>query len=173
MDQHLQRASEALWLAAGTLTIDRLTARPSSDKWTIAQILEHLSRAFAGTAEGARRVLAKGHPTARALDAGARLRIFVVVECGYLPTGRKAPNMTLPVGADPATVLSDAIDNLRRMDAALHETARVFGAGVKLMDHPILGPLSTRQWRRFHWIHTRHHVRQIVARAGQSSALPS
>ena len=168
MDPDLQRAHDALQQSAGRLTIDQLTVRPGPGSWTIAQILEHLSRAFSGTAEGARRVLANGHPTARALDVRARLRIFVVVDCGYLPTGRKAPKVTLPVGADPATVLWETMESLRLMDEALEVAAAAFGDRVKLMDHPILGPLSTRQWRRFHWIHTRHHVRQIVARVGET-----
>jgi hypothetical protein len=51
------------------------------------------------------------------------------------------------------------------MDLALDGAAARFGARVKLMNHPIIGPLSVRQWRRFHWVHTRHHVRQIIARS--------
>jgi hypothetical protein len=113
--------------------------------------------------------MTKGQPAARRADLPSVLRTFVVVECGYLPTGTKAPKMTMPVGADPATALSVAVDRLRQMDAALDEAAAKFGPGVKLMDHPILGPLSIRQWRRFHWIHTRHHARQILARVGGRS----
>lgn len=170
MDRHLQRAHDALQHAAGRLTLEQLTVRPAPGAWTIAQILEHLSRAFSGTAEGARRVVAKDQPTARSVDLRAGVRIFLVVECGYLPSGRQAPKSTLPVGVDPAEALPQAIDNLRAMDAALEAAAATFGARVRLMDHPILGPLSARQWRRFHWIHTRHHVRQIVSRVGDSSA---
>jgi hypothetical protein len=163
MDRYLQRADAALHQCAGGLSLEQLTRRPS-DKWTIAEILEHLARAFSGTEAGAHRALARGRPAASTADLSAVFRIWVVVECGYLPAGRPAPAMTLPQGIDPGTALVTAIDSLRRMDAALNAAAAQFGAGVKLMDHPILGPLSTRQWRRFHWVHTRHHVRQIRAR---------
>jgi hypothetical protein len=31
-----------------------------------------------------------------------------------------------------------------------------------VLDHLILGPLTAAQWRKFHWIHGRHHVKQIL-----------
>jgi hypothetical protein len=164
MHRRLEGAQEALRRCAGALTIDQLTEKPAPGKWTIAEILEHLTRAFAGTAEGARRTVAGGRPTARVPDLGSRFRTFVVVECGYLPPGRNAPKMTLPRGADPATVFADAIRALQEMDDALAAAAAKFGSRVRLMDHPIIGPLSVRQWRRFHWVHTRHHARQIERR---------
>ena len=164
MDRYLQRAHDALQQATDGLSFEHLTARSIEGKWTIAEIVEHLSRAFSGTAEGVRRVLVKGNPTSRPADLRGRVRTFVVVQCGYLPTGRKAPKMTTPVGADPATIVAMALDHLRQMDEALSAAAAAFGDRVKLMDHPILGPLSTRHWRKFHWIHTRHHVRQINER---------
>jgi hypothetical protein len=163
MDRHLQRAHDALQRAAGTLTLDELRARPSS-KWTIAEILEHLSRAFFHSTAGAQRTLSAGKPMARPAGLRNRVRQFVVIECGYLPTGFESPQMVVPVGIDPATALSAATDNLRQMDAALDQAAARFGVNVKLMDHPIIGALSVRQWRKFHWVHTRHHVRQIQDR---------
>jgi hypothetical protein len=36
-----------------------------------------------------------------------------------------------------------------------------FGSRIKVLDHPILGPLSIDQWRRFHLVHGLHHVKQI------------
>jgi hypothetical protein len=51
------------------------------------------------------------------------------------------------------------------MDVALDEAELRFGPSVPLMDHPVLGPLTIDQWRTFHWVHTRHHARQIGDRA--------
>ena len=60
--------------------------------------------------------------------------------------------------------LRHALDNVRLMDEALAHAAAQFGTRVKILDHPILGPLNIRQWRKFHWVHTRHHARQIRQR---------
>ncbi|MGZ4836286.1 MAG: DUF1569 domain-containing protein [Terriglobales bacterium] len=35
------------------------------------------------------------------------------------------------------------------------------------MDHPFLGPLTADEWRKFHWVHGRHHTRQIRERIGK------
>ncbi len=163
MDRHLQRAHDALQQAAGTLTLDQLSARPPG-KWTIAEILEHLSKTFYYTTAGAEKTLAAGTPTARPASLRKRARQFIVIDCGYLPTGIEAPKLVVPVGIDPATALPEATDNLRQMDAALDKAAARFGANVKLMNHPIVGALSVRQWRKLHWVHTRHHLRQIRKR---------
>jgi hypothetical protein len=47
------------------------------------------------------------------------------------------------------------------MDALLAQCAARFGARSKVLDHPILGPFSIAQWRKFHLVHGRHHVKQI------------
>lgn len=164
MHSYLQRAHDALRTCAGTLTLDQLRAQPPG-KWTIAEILEHLARAFSGTTAGAQRTMTTGVVSASPAGPRHRVRAFVVVTCAYLPTGRAAPKSVIPVGIDPAIALATALDNLEKMDAALSEAAARFGERAKLMDHPIIGPLSTRQWRKFHWVHTRHHARQIAARA--------
>ena len=168
MDPHLQRAHDALQQCAVNLTLAQLTVRPPR-KWTIAEILEHLALAFSGTAAGAQRAVTKGHGSSRSPDLRSWFRAFVVIECGYFPTGVDAPKSVVPVGIDPATALPLAIRNLRDMDVALAEAATRFGARVRLMNHPIIGPLSVRQWRRFHWVHTRHHVQQIVSRTSAYS----
>src|SRR5687767_892873 len=116
MNDYLQRAHEALSESAGSLTLDQLTARPPG-KWTIGEILEHLSRAFSHTSTGAQRAIAAGQPSARPRDARSRFRAFVVVRCGYLPTGVESPKMVMPVGIDPALALSTAVAELRRMHA--------------------------------------------------------
>ena len=166
MNRFLQRSHDALQESAGQLTLEQLTARPPG-KWTVGEILEHLSRAYSHTTTGARRALAEGRPLLRPTDFAARLRGFVVVECGYLPTGVQSPKMVVPIGIDPATALTVATDALREMDRALDEAAARFGSRANLMNHPIIGPLSVCRWRRFHWVHTRHHVRQIIARSSR------
>ena len=164
MHQYLQRADDALKACAGRLTLEQLTM-PLAGKWTIAEILEHLSRTYSHTANGAQRAVTENKSLSRPGGLRSTFRAFVVVECGYLPSGIQSPKMVLPVGIDPATALSVATENLREMDRALADAAERFGTRSKLMNHPIIGSLSVRQWRRFHWVHTRHHVRQIVYRA--------
>jgi hypothetical protein len=162
-DPTLRRVDELLRRAAMGLSVEQLTARQPG-KWSIADILDHLGRTFSGTALGAHRALDAGRPLARRPTLRERLAIAAVIEVGYFPTGRKSPKIAEPIGVDPADVLTQTLEHLQAMDGALNRAAERFGPTVKFLDHPIIGPLSIRQWRRFHWIHTRHHVRQIEAR---------
>jgi hypothetical protein len=88
----------------------------------------------------------------------------------FLPGGRKAPKGTVPEGLEVAKVLPAAEQAIRDMDAAISECESRFGGGVRVADHPILGPLRAQQWRRFHMAHCRHHMKQIAALRGNATA---
>jgi hypothetical protein len=130
-------------------------------RWSIAEIVEHLQRAYSGTAKGFERILETGSPLATPLSLRQHLRIFVVVSVGYFPPGREAPKHVLPTGqVELDAALDAARDSLQRLDRAADAARRRFGA-MKVLDHPILGAFTVDQWHRFHWVHTRHHERQI------------
>jgi len=75
--------------------------------------------------------------------------------------GRKAPKQTAPRGLAPETVRAEVVQKLEAMDGIIAQCESRFGHG-KVLDHPILGPLTAAQWRKFHWIHGHHHVKQIL-----------
>ena len=86
MHQYIQRANDALKACAGRLTLEQLTM-PLAGKWTIAEILEHLSRTYSHTAAGAQRAVTENRSLSRPGGLRSMFRAFVVVECGYLPSG--------------------------------------------------------------------------------------
>jgi Protein of unknown function (DUF1569) len=130
-------------------------------KWCVAQILEHLSLTYSGTEGVMRKIVASGACKATRPSVRQRLGIFVVLDLGFLPGGREAPDRVVPRSANPDTVVRVMHDNLIAMDCALSECERCFGGRVKVVDHPVLGALTVPQWRRFHAVHGRHHLRQI------------
>lgn len=133
-------------------------------KWSVAEIVEHLQRAYLGTAKGFERCLEKGAPIATAPSLKQRLQGFAVVSLGYFPVGRESPKHIIPTGElDLHAVLDAARRDLSRLDAAAVRTREQFG-GAKVVDHPILGAFSVDQWLKFHLVHTRHHEKQIRAR---------
>jgi hypothetical protein len=159
MDSCLERTLAEIQRAAGGMSPEQLAWHPV-DKWSTAQILEHLSLAFAGTAKGMDRAMTAGivSPKRTIKD---RLAVLVVVRCGYMPSGRQAPKGTVPGPGDPQNILATIVANLTAMDAALTRVENAMGRKV-LLQHPILGPLTIAQWRKFHWVHTAHHMKQIV-----------
>jgi hypothetical protein len=143
---------------------DKRGATRVGGRWSIAEIIEHLDRTFTGTSKGLERCLQAGAPRVTADTFSIRIRRWWVVTLGRFPTGIPAPRHVLPSGE---LLLSDVIArssaHLAEMDAALARAVERFGADA-VMDHPILGPFTAAQWARFHYVHTRHHCRQIAAR---------
>jgi uncharacterized protein DUF1569 len=160
MDSYLKQLEESISAATAGVTAEQLTWHPQG-KWSTAEILEHLLLTYTGTVRGFQRCLQADKPLATAPTWKHRLRTFVLLKLEYFPQGREAPAPTRPKGTPPEVVLSSLRENIRAMDEIIAACAQKFGERVKLVDHPILGPLTAREWRKFHWIHARHHMRQI------------
>jgi Protein of unknown function (DUF1569) len=161
VNNYLQRAKDAIAEVTRGMSAEQLTKHPEG-KWCAAEILEHLDRVYSTCIPHLQKCLDRGSPTATRPTVWQRLATGLVVDFGYLPSGRKAPEFAVPKGAAADQLLRDIPVHLAAMDRVLEECARRFGARRKLANHVILGPLSVEQWRKFHWVHTRHHVKQIA-----------
>jgi hypothetical protein len=155
--------------AAEGMSVDEL-ARHAEGKWSAAEILEHLLITYTATTAGLRKALAKGRPLGSRPTPKQRLFQTVVLDVGYFPHGRQAPAMTLPKGLEPAHVLRAVEQALPDMDAAIAQCEEKYGKGTKVADHPVLGPLTAQQWRKFHFVHARHHMKQVMALRGGATA---
>lgn len=142
------------------LTAEELSRQPEG-KWSIAEILEHLSLTYSGTKLGLDRCLQSGKPSGHVPSASDRVRAFVVTRLGYLPNGREAPAATRPKGRPVDEIRQDFVKKITSMEESIAESERRFGRSAKVLDHPFLGPFTSSEWRRFHSVHGRHHLRQI------------
>ena len=143
---------------------DECRTRRDPKQWSVVEILEHLTRAYSGTAKGFERCVEKGVSLATGATARQRLQQLVLISFGYFPAGREAPKHILPTGElDLAAVLDAVRRDLARLDESGARARQALGTG-KMLDHPILGALTVDQWMKFHEVHTRHHARQIQQR---------
>jgi hypothetical protein len=161
MDSSLEELSNALRSAAGGMSSQQLRWHPDG-KWCAGEILEHLYLTYTGTIKGFQKVLAANKPLTTRATLRQRLRRSVVIGLGHMPEGRKAPANTVPKGLPPETVRDDICAKIAAMDAAITECEARFGRKVRLLDHPILGPLTATQWRKFHLVHGLHHHKQLL-----------
>lgn len=141
-------------------------------KWSVAQTVEHLDLTYTSNIQGLERRLQKGAPAPRQVTLRQRLRRGVITRLGYFPTGISAPQAVIPRGRRFAELSAVIEPHLLVLDQRLKDVARAFGTRRPVLNHPIMGPFSVADWRRFHWVHTRHHLRQIHARSqvrGQKS----
>lgn len=137
-------------------------------KWSCAQIMEHLRLSYTGTTKGLQRLVHAGQPQTKPPTLSDRMRAIAVTRLGFMPKGRVSPANLTPQQGLELDALRRFYDALVAMDATLADAERRFGNKVKLLDHPFLGPLDVRQWRKFHRVHARHHLRQMMQRVRET-----
>jgi len=167
MDSYLKRLRQELEDAIRGVSPNRMAQAPPG-KWGAAQILEHLYLTYKGTNRGVEKCLEQDAPLATQSTFKQRIAKLLVVDLGYMPGGRPAPERATPRGMPPEEVQQAVAPELEKMASRLDDCERRFGAATKIVDHPFLGPLTAREWRKFHWVHGRHHARQMRERIGKS-----
>ena len=141
-----------------------VSVRRDPGKWSVVEIVEHLTRAYSGTAKGFERCVEKNAPLATSATLKQRVQRFALINLGYFPEGRQAPKHIIPTGELDLHAVIDAVRrDLARLDDAAIKTKQALGPG-KMLDHPILGALTVDQWLKFHVVHTEHHAKQISQR---------
>ena len=169
MKDDLEVLREELELALGGLDAEQTQLRPvgALDKWSIQQIVGHLLRTYAATEMALEARIIKGQPTKAKATLMQRAGQYLVLQAGYFPTGRVAPEaVRAPVGeqAAPSGILLSQIESaLSGMNGKLVATEALFGSRHRAVNHMALGPLNVDQWAKFHLAHGRHHIKQIVA----------
>jgi hypothetical protein len=163
MDAHLKQALDAIEQATVNLTAEQI-GRPVPGKWSVAEILDHLRLAFEANARALERVTESGQPRARRPRAVEWLARTCVIDIGYFPRAR-APEQTTPgKSVPPGQIVDAARQALVAVDAALTKAAARFGEHTPIVNHPYFAQLTVHQWRKFHWRHTAHHMKQVRER---------
>jgi hypothetical protein len=154
--------------AVNAVPADRRDIRPAADRWSVANVLQHLALAESGIA----RVFAKRVAEARANGVGPdpdSTSILWTMDVHSLLDRRtrlESPTPIVPgseVGSDEAARLFD--DAHQRLRAAI---AAADGVALDRVSHPhpILGPLNLYQWGIFAAAHEMRHAAQIRELAG-------
>jgi len=133
-------------------------------KWSASLTLEHLLLTFTATTKGTLKAMQAREPRCRHITWRDRFGKIYVLGLGRFPGGIKAPKNLAPQQGLQGNNLRQFNDGLVAMDATLNDAERRFGKKTRILDHPLLGPLTAEEWRRFHQVHAEHHFRQIAAR---------
>ncbi len=159
----LQEALEEIDATTAGMDEAQLRYRPEG-KWCAAEVLEHLALTYELTIRGAERVLAAGKNLGDEPTVMQRMMHLVVLDLKHFPRGRKSPEMVEPQGQLGGLETVQRIrTGLITMDQKLAECREKLGTTGRVMNHPILGPLTNEQWCTFHYVHAKHHMKQIRA----------
>jgi hypothetical protein len=157
-----QQIRDAIIRSTDGLTEQEMRNHPEG-KWDAAAILEHLALTYGSTARVMQKCLREGRPLATSATFRHRMARGVVLRFSFIPKGRKAPKQVVPSGIGGKEALEMIYSNLEKMDEAFAQCEQSFGTRCKIADHPVLGPIPISGWRKFHVLHTRHHMKQIDA----------
>lgn len=136
-----------------------LTAKPGTDKWSVAQVITHLAIAE----ESALAYLWKkhGHGAHKTVPFTAELRMAALRTALKLPLKFKAPAVVATVPATPYSVAIVRWEKVRLELRNVYETLPDELLGHDLFKHPIAGKFDLIQSVRFMHDHIRHHEKQI------------
>ena len=159
--------------AVEPLTDEQHAFRTSSERWNVAEIVEHLSIVEGRVARMLGVMLAKMEPTS-ARSEGSPFETVSLAE--FVERSRtekyQAPDEIRPKGA----ALQDSLARLRESRDALRElrarVERVDGTRARF-PHPVWGPLDLYQWLAFVGAHEQRHLAQIEALKETMSATHS
>ena len=163
MDAFLAKALGEIDRSAGHLEPGAI-ARPADGRWSIADIMEHLTLAFRLNRAALEKTLATGEPRARRPGLVQWIGRVIVINIGHFPRA-EAPEKTWPQQSiAPERSVAALREALVALDGTLTRVSDRFGEHLMVANHPYFAGLTVGQWRKFHWRHTVHHMRQVRER---------
>jgi hypothetical protein len=169
VDANLKIATSAIEAATGRLTVEQI-GRRIPGKWSVAEILEHVTLGAMLTVEALEKALASGDTKARRPTLFQRLARVLVLDLGYFPRADAPANVTPRGSFAPEQSRGAALAAMAAVDSALARAADRFGEGTPLLKHPYFAALTVPQWRKFFWRHTVHHMRQVRRRTREGAS---
>ena len=166
---YLAEAAKGVSHAVYGLSEEQWRYRTALDRWSIAEVLEHLALLEELFGNRLVRQLRDAPATPRARDASAEdFRLRAMVSDRTITStapGReslaRAPRPITPTGAwSPA----ESLERFRAGRARTAEFLRTSSAGLRerMMEHPALGSLDGYQWVLFLAAHSVRHTKQIL-----------
>ncbi len=137
--------------------------RAPAGKWNIAQILQHLSIGVDLVGATFERRVLRTDMRRRSTPGQAVLR-HLVLGLRTIPRGLKAPRGAEPSERpDPELIQAQFRMGVERLRAFVEDWP-IERQESLFVRHPLLGDLNLPEWVRFHYLHSRHHARQIAQR---------
>jgi hypothetical protein len=170
----LDRSRDSLRAAVELVAAPLRRERPGADRWSTAEVLEHLSiveRIITGR-------IAEALDAARvgglADEAGTRSPLPDAIEARMADRGnkREAPEPSRPTGALDAGAAWDAVESGHARLRTLIADADGLALSLVTVAHPVFGSMTVYQWIELMAAHEARHTEQIreIARALAGSA---
>ena len=173
----LDRSRAELGAAVESIAVGLRQQRPAADRWSTAEVLEHLSlveRLITGRMVDAI-ASARGRGLAAETAARAPLPDAIETRMADRSNRRNAPEASIPTGTVDAGAALRAIEEGHYRLRALAGDVDGLALGEVTFEHPFFGPMTVYQWIELMAAHELRHTEQIreIARAVTATTHPS
>jgi hypothetical protein len=162
----IDRTRARLFQSVEALTAEQQGFRPAPDRWSVAQLCDHLSIVEGNVLKLLGKVLAKAEeagappPTSDAPFAPVSIEEFVERTRGVK---LDAPEAVRPADTRPVEESLAALRDSRAALHALRPRLERLDAHALRFPHPAWGPLNLYQWLLFLGAHEARHLDQVEA----------
>jgi hypothetical protein len=163
--EHIDHTRARLLAAVEGLSEEQQSFSPAPDRWSVAQLCEHLSIVEGNVATLLDKLLAKAEESG---TGGATSGAFEPISIEEFVERSRVVKFEAPERIRPTGALSvaDSLARLSESRAALHalrpRVERADGRALRF-PHPAWGPLDLYQWLLFVGAHEDRHLAQIEA----------
>jgi hypothetical protein len=153
---------ERLRSLVSQLTPESMSTLPDGEKWTIAQIIEHIAMVDESTIKICAKLLKKSE------EAGHASNGEVMISDGFLQKGVEiaalkveAPSFVQPTGERTIVESMAKLDENGERLAAMRTQFESVGGTEFKFPHPFFGEISAQEWLALKGGHEHRHIKQI------------
>lgn len=145
-----------------SLSEEQLNSKPEGEKWSVAQIVEHVTIVNGGALRICSKLLGKGEAAGKSNDGSVSISPGFI-EAGSSAVGQKleAPEMVRPINNVPIADSIAKLDEQQAQYAELKEKFQKIDGVEAKFPHPYFGDLSAQEWLVLSGAHEIRHLKQI------------
>jgi hypothetical protein len=156
---YLAQTREGVIAATRGLSEAQLKFKPAPDRWSVAEVVEHLALIEDFIHQGIFDKLPAAPAPSAAFDA-KKVDATVLAAVPDRSTKFQAPEFAVPTGRwTPAEALDHFLAGRTQTVAFLKSTADLRG---HILNHPVFGPMDGYEWILAIAAHTERHTKQIL-----------
>jgi hypothetical protein len=170
MLRHLDENRAVLRAAVDGVPRNVRETRPAPDRWSVAEVLEHLTRVETGLTRLLTKRLAEADASNAFLPDAETSSVVATINNELLVDRRHkiiASDRVAPTGEMSSDAAWAALENSRQHLKALVSSYEGRDISSVMLPHPVLGPINAFQWFVFIGTHEARHALQITE-VGQS-----
>lgn len=166
-----EKVRAKLIAAVGALAGEKADALPEGEKWSVAQVVEHVAMVDEGGGKICARLLSKAGKDGGTSDGTARISAgFIEKAMASAQAKLEAPDMVQPRSGRSITESLAVMAANKERFAELKDTFETVDDSGPKFPHPYFGEMTATEWFAVKIAHEARHTRQIM---GILDKLPS